>query len=66
MVLFSSARGHGEWHLRGNRATQCPGVINTETWSSRPGDGRGADNPYHKKNRRCGTSTEEAKARYGL
>jgi hypothetical protein len=31
-------------------ATQSPGDINMETWSSRLGVGRGADNPTPEKN----------------
>jgi hypothetical protein len=43
-------------------ATLSPGVINTETWSSRLGVGRGANNLTPYKNCCYVTSTEEAKA----
>jgi hypothetical protein len=45
--------GYGEWHPPSypvpSWATLSPGVINTETWSSRLGVGRGANNPTPQK-----------------
>jgi hypothetical protein len=37
----------GAWEY--NRATQSPGDINMETWSSRLGVGRGAEDPTPEK-----------------
>jgi hypothetical protein len=55
----------GAWGY--NWATQSPGDINMETWPSRLGIGRGADNPTPEKNYCHETfSMKEAKAHPGL
>jgi hypothetical protein len=55
----------GAWGY--NWATQSPGDINMETWSSRLGVGRGDDNPALEKSYCHETfSVKEAKAHPGL
>jgi hypothetical protein len=70
MVVYTCRKRRLKWVLGAwgyNWATQSPGDINMETWSSRLGVGRGVDNPTAEKNYCHETfSVKEAKAHSGL